>query len=491
MFNKDFFPTPKEVIEQMMTGTDIVNQVFLEPGAGKGNIVDYLQANGAKEVIACEVNDDLAKIVSAKCRLIEKDFLTVRSENISHVDCIVMNPPFSADEDHILHAWDIAPGGCTIISLCNDNTVNGCYRSTKKQEQIIEIVGLYGKKEYFGDCFSTAERKTDVRVSCIWLYKPKTGDDEFAGYFSLTDDEAERMEQGVMKYNYVREIVNRYVGAIKLFDKIEPLAKEMNDLTKPISEYGIKFGAFTTGHTSNYADNKITRDVYKKELQKQAWQKIFSELKMNKYVTKGVQEKINKFVETQIHVPFTMKNIYRMLEIIVGTHGSRMNQVLIEAFETICSFSWRENCTGGEKWKTNSDYVVNRRFIVPYICEYRDWCRNSEHVSLCYSGYGNSVDDIIKALCHITGMNYDNCSTLHDFVNRTGMEWGKWYEWGYFRIRGYKKGTMHFDFTDERVWEQFNRRVAKIKGWALPHTSNTTKKERKQKKQEFETILFS
>jgi hypothetical protein len=37
-----------------------------------------------------------------------------------------------------------------------------------------------------------------------------------------------------------------------------------------------------------------------------------------------------------------------------------------------------------------------------------------------------------------------------------------------FRLRGYKKGTMHFEFVDENVWMEFNRRVAKIKGWVIP-----------------------
>jgi len=215
---------------------------------------------------------------------------------------------------------------------------------------------------------------------------------------------------------------------LKLFDKIEPLAREINELTKPISEYGIKFGAYETGR-ANYSGNEIKRETYKKELQKQAWQRIFEDMKMNKYVTKGVQATINKFVETQVNVPFTMKNIYKMLEIIVGTHGNRMQQVLVEAFEMICSFAWKENCTGGERWKTNSDYVVNRKFIVPYICEFRDWGQK-QHVSLCFSRYQNDIDDIIKALCHITGMNYDNCTSLNAFVSRMNMEWGQWYEWG-------------------------------------------------------------
>ncbi|MDR1652899.1 MAG: DUF4942 domain-containing protein [Prevotellaceae bacterium] len=473
MFTKDFYPTPKTVIDEMLFSIDIIGKTVLEPSAGKGNIVDYLKEYGAKEVIACEVNNDLAKIVSGKCRLLANDFLTVQATEISHVDLIVMNPPFSADENHILHAWEIAPDGCTIVSLCNDNTVDMPYNS--KQRKIVELVNTYGRKEYLGDCFSDAERKTGVNVACIWLYKPKTGDDEFADYFSLTDDEEQYFQEGIIKYDYVHDIVNRYVCAIKLWDKVIPLSQEINKLTKPISEYGIKFGAYETGK-SNY--NEISRETYKKELQKSAWERIFSDMNMDKYVTSGVKATINKFVEQQVHVPFTVRNIYKMIEIIVCTHGNRINQVIVDAFETICKYSFKDNCTGGEHWKTNSDYIVNRKFIVPYICERRSW-REQNLVGLNYNS-SIYIDDIIKALCYISGTNYDVCTPLNVFANRLQIEWGKWYEWGFFRIRGYKKGTMHFEFVDEKVWEQFNRRVAEIKGWRLPETSNSTKKARKK-----------
>jgi hypothetical protein len=58
------------------------------------------------------------------------------------------------------------------------------------------------------------------------------------------------------------------------------------------------------------------------------------------------------------------------------------------------------------------------------------------------------------------------------------IEWGKWTYWGFFRIRGYKKGTMHFEFQNKNDLEMFNRRVAEIKGWRLPETSNSTKQAR-------------
>ena len=47
---------------------------------------------------------------------------------------------------------------------------------------------------------------------------------------------------------------------------------------------------------------------------------------------------------------------------------------------------------------------------------------------------------------------------------------------GFFRIRGYKKGTMHFEFIDEDVWAKFNQAVANVKGWQLPQNVRAKKK---------------
>ena len=43
-------------------------------------------------------------------------------------------------------------------------------------------------------------------------------------------------------------------------------------------------------------------------------------------------------------------------------------------------------------------------------------------------------------------------------------------------IRGYKKGTMHFEFIDEEVWAKFNQTVANIRGWHLPQNVKTKTK---------------
>jgi predicted RNA methylase len=276
MFGKDFYPTPDNVIEVMMANTDVTNKVILEPSAGKGNIVDFLQRNNAKEVLACEINYDLQQIVASKCQVLEADFFQLKAEQISHINLVVMNPPFSADEKHILHAWEIAPGGCEIIALCNSETLNNQWN--RNRAILRELIEANGSSESLYDCFTKAERETGVNVSLVRLYKPQTGEMEFDGYFDMQEED-ERQENGIMTYNSIQEVVSRYVGAVKMFDDVINASNTINGLIAPISDgLGIHFGAYTGDHGNRY--NVINRDVFKKALQKSAWRSVFGKFNM-------------------------------------------------------------------------------------------------------------------------------------------------------------------------------------------------------------------
>lgn len=505
--NPDLYPTPIEVINKMFLYSSCEGKIVLEPSAGTGNIVDYLKAMNASTVIACESNDKLRQILHNKCNIISNDFLTVRSEDISHINMIVMNPPFSADEQHILHAWDIAPSGCEILALCNYNSINS--PSNRMQGVFRETVDKFGQYEYFGNCFKGAERRTDVEIGFIRLLKPIEEKDDFAGYFDMDDEDSiDKSEEGITTYNYVQDIVSRYVDALKKFSNVTAVEADMNE-TISIFNCPIKFQPSTSSSDDRYT--VIDFEIFRKRLQASAWRMIFSKFKMEKYVTKGVREDLNKFIETQQQVPFTVKNVYKMLQMVVGTQGERMNKVLIEAFERICSFS-DQNSTAGETWRTNSNYKINRKFIHPWICKF-DTRWPKSNVDIDYQK-GEDIDDIVKALCFLTGKSYDDHISLRLFVEykyhiidtETGKvlpyydnffqdhnraldriarlnsnelyeryklqtidnTWGQWIEWCFFRVKGFKKGTMHFEFLDQKVCDEFNMRVAKAKGWRLP-----------------------
>lgn len=476
--NPDFYPTPKEVIEQMMMGEDVAGKIILEPSAGSGNIVGWLQEQGAREVIACENDPHCRKLLADKCRLVADDFLTVTSEQVSHVDMIVMNPPFSKGAEHILHAFEIAPPGCVVIALCNDDSVSE-YHTYNRNKILYENIQLYGYTERLGKVFETAERKTSVDVALVKLYKEGTGEEEWADYmFSQQDEDTLNANEteGLVQYNVVREMVNRYISAVKMFDDVMAATAKINETARATNdrydEPPIEFRAVET--RDNHVTT-VTREEYKKMLKKYYWRVIFKMLKMDKYETQSLRDQMNRFVEKQVNVPFTMGNIYRVLDMIVQTHGQRMHKALVEAFEHICSFS-AENSTAGETWKTNANYMVNRKFIIPDMCDGYDWeytgtsawSMTKKRVGREYvkvSGYGvERMYDVCKALCYLTGRDYDSIPALA----QGHQEWNEWFAWGFFRCKAFKKGTMHFEFLDEDVWYKFNAEVAKTKGWTLP-----------------------
>lgn len=497
MFNRDFYPTPPEVIERMLEGLQMQGKTVWEPSAGRGDIVDSLQSRGA-EVVACETDPHLVQIIRNKCQIIAEDMLTVTSDRVSHVQYVIMNPPFSAEEDHIMHAWDIAPPGCKIRALMNGTTLKNAY--TAKRKRLKELVELHGHVEDLGDCFATAARTTNVSVSMVTMDKPGASESrEFEGFF-MDEDDPEQQENGIMSYNAVRDIVNRYVTAIKIYDQQLESAVMMENVVKDVfwlRQSGTDRDAPNIALRATMDGAPIMRKDFKIRMQIAGWDWIFEKMNLQKYATRGLKEDINRFVNQQKDIPFTMKNIYRMLDIVVGTASQRMDKALEEVFDTLTSHS-EENKYAGMGFKTNSHFMLSRRFIIPSY-------RREEF-----------TDDLLKAICWLTGDNYDRFLTLDqrtrypysivneagDFVSQPGYsfsvkylfhhyeikdgrqdrllrenptwrlqdlswEYGKWFDWSHFRVRKYKNGNMHFEFKDDELWAKLNQRIAKIKGYPL------------------------
>lgn len=455
--NTDFYPTPDSVIAKMLQGVEVSGKVILEPSAGKGNIIDYLTAQGVSNILYCEKSELLQRILADKGKFLCGDFLTLTSEQISHVDMIVMNPPFSEGVKHVLHAYSIAPAGCRIISLINTSNLKNDY--TNERKELNSVIESYGNAENLGDCFGEAERKTGVEVSLIKLQKPaqdyKT---EFAGFFT-EEEEQEEQANGIMSYNAIRDLVNRYVAAVKLYDEQLNTGAKMNALLSDFYGQNLTFSCTEEGKPK-------LRNDFKKDLQKAGWKWIFSKMNMRKYATRGLNEDINKFVEQQTQIPFTMKNIYHMLDVIAQTNGQRMDKAILEVFDRVTEHHAdnRHNLKG---WKTNSHFLMGKKFILPYMINpAKEYGYTSDYYNSLRSSYDGIIPDLEKALCFVTGTDYEGIKTINASINRN--TYGEWYtESEFFKYKGYKNGNMHFEFKEENVWALLNQRVAKLKGYPL------------------------
>lgn len=468
MINKDFYPTPKDVIYKMIDGECLEGKYVLEPSAGKGDILNILNELGAITSY-CEIEQSLQRIIGANSKFIGSDFLKLRREDVSHFDFIIMNPPFSKDDEHILHAWNIAPDGCTVLSLCNYETLNNPY--TKKRTEILSIISQYGTFENLGSCFDYAERITGIDIGFIKLTKPSVDKEDWSEYFDKGEYE-DSNEEGLMKYDAIVDCVGRYVSACKLFNEVSENAIKMNNIAGMFGVSGIAFSLKVEEKESNVED-------FKTNLKKLAWTWIFNKMNLDKYMTSKLREDLNKFIETQKEVPFTVKNIYRMFDVIVQTHGQRIERAIIEVFDNF-TMHHKDNRYAVEGWKTNSHYMLNKKIIIPYIGS-QDRCYSYPNVAYD-SRYYNWLIDFQKCLCVQEGVDFSTIPCLHHgfFSNdykyidgervetRKAKDWGVWYDWGFFEIRIYKKGTLHMKFKNIDVWARFNQSVAKIKGFELP-----------------------
>lgn len=467
MFNSEFFPTPITVLEQM--GIDCYDKICLEPSSGKGDIINFLNKNGANQVLCCESNPDLAIISASKAQLIGYDFFTITSEQVSHVNLIVMNPPFSNADKHILHAWNIAPEGCEIIALCNWETINND-RGYSRSELNSKIAN-YGEAINLKNCFSTAERITNVEVGLVRLFKPVISESLNFDDFYL-DSDTDIQESAVISFNEIKAVVNTYIAAVKCFDKVEAVAAELKAFTNvtfvgkelengKYETHELSFGSGISFKTSYNENEIITKDAFSRAFQKKCWNYIFDRVNIQKYVTKGVMEDINVFINNRKNYPFTVRNISKMLDIIIGTRESTMNKAIVEAIDNFTKHT-HENRYGVEGWKTNEAHLLNKKFICNWISEvsYRGELK-------LRSGRVDEITDLMKAICYIVGKNFDDIPSHWD-ISKNYIKPNTWYDWGFFEFKLYKKGTGHFKFKDENVWEILNRTYAKIKGQVLP-----------------------
>ena len=457
MFDKEFYPTPLLVLEMMQI--NCFDKVVLEPSAGKGDIVDYLYSNGAKKVLGVEKNVDLQKILSTKCNVIGEDFFNITSQDISHINMIVMNPPFSNADKHIEHAYHIAPEGCEIISLCNYETVSKDYRYT----ELSKMIKNYGSSESLGSCFDTAERKTNVEIGLIKLFKPVVSEQaDFSGFFMDEDDEAHTDSgDGIVQFDEVRALVQRYVGAMKIFDTIKQSVSELEYTTKALG-----LGNFEVN--VGYKNNVTTKEDFSKHLKKVSWNHIINKTGIRKFTTSLMMDQINKFVETQENIPFTMRNIYHMLDMIVQTRQEQFNMALIASVDKFTEHV-KENRFGVEGWHTNEGHMLNRKIIIPYLFQ-RGWS-NASHVEVDYSSrYRNKLNDLVKVLCSLLGKKYSDMGDIYQFKvdGSRHLSTGVWYDWGIFEFKAFYKGTMHIKFKSKDDWYRLNRAYGELKGFTLP-----------------------
>lgn len=519
LFDPEFYPTPAEVIKKMIEpyGPRLDSATILEPSAGNGAIVDFLCNTGievqfetskgqtyihtmrakAENVYCIEKNPDLRMILQQKkYRVLDSDFLSFAPEH--RFNLLTMNPPFSDGDRHLLHAWDILIGG-DIVCLLNAETIRNTFSASRKR--LATIIEQNGSVEYIGKAFHKADNPTDVEVAIVRLHK-EAADDPFRidpGAFATekTPDFAEMAASGDALAQSSR--IDAY---LRCWDLTKAAAA---DLIKSYGRFVFFASAFmqdhdnSPGRATNHAEiigesildnlkgmrygTEDMASVYNRfvdHAKANAWGIIFNEIGLGKYMTTGLQKKLDEFRTAQGAASITKENIFSLFRFIMTNISSIMDQSVVEVYDMLTRY-YKGNTSHDEGWKTNKRFKCNRKVILPdavsagFKPQVYGYDRYFSLSSYAHYGVGR-LEDIDKAMCWLTGKDYNSLinGTLYgnDFRARSGPNHSlsaavtsipvgsqDWHDSAFFRIKAFKKGTIHLEFKDEALWAKFNLAV--------------------------------
>lgn len=511
LFDPEFYPTPNAVIAKMIEPyADILSTAtILEPSAGSGAIVDYITTKGLKvpyttkrgethmmdvtakkeKIYTCEHNPELQLILQGKgYRIVADDFLSYHPD--TRFNLILMNPPFASGSRHLLHAWDILQGG-NIACLLNAETVrNVC---TKERERLKAIIAENGNVEYLGPVFRTADNPTDVEVALVRLHKEAKEDPfriDLEGFAkeAMPDFSSMTSEEGALAQS------NRLDAFIRSWDMSKAAAINYLKARKMLQLYTSAFEPKDNRYTTNVMSmlekylqnnpNAPLEDAYNHFVEEgkwKAWNMIFTELDLGKYMTSSLRDKFLKFRDSQASMALTKENIMKFFQFIMLNLSDIMDHNVADVYDMFTRFyDGNTSCTEG--WKTNKRYKANRKVIIPY-CVDAGYMPQKYGYDAYYSvstSFSQNLDDIDKAMCWLAGRNYDDLtgtvdvpgqgktlsplnSTLRQTLIRIRVGDQDWHESAFFRLKAFKKGTLHLEFKDEALWAKFNQVVNKEK----------------------------
>lgn len=409
MLPKDFYPTPKEVLDKIIEGIDWRQiQSVLEPSAGKGDIVDYIKEKYEKETwnrdldIDCiEIDDILCQTLKGKeLRVVHNDFLTFNT--FKHYDLIIMNPPFRDGAKHLLHALSLQKDNFGIICILNAETIRNPYTNERK-DLLNRLEKMNAEIKYMEGQFLLAERPTGVEIAVIKIFVPEEEKESYIFGDLKKQSYQENIYEDVTELapnDFVKAIVQKYnievEAGIKLIMEYKAMVPHiLQDLkssyNKPILEMKIR-------------DRDLSTNAFVKEVRRKYWAALFSNPKFIGKMTSNLANKYHNQVAELINYDVSEYNI-RTIQIEISKNLVRgIEDCIIELFDKLSyqyaySDEFSNNIHYYSGWKTNKAWYINKKVILPYMNAFSIWSGKFT------PGYQvkSQLADIEKALNYLDG----------------------------------------------------------------------------------------
>lgn len=489
--NKDFYPTPQTLINEMLSGLDWeMIHTILEPSAGKGNIVDTLKkkqgdinrryTTNKLDIDCIEKDQNLKAILKEKGhRVVYDDFLTY--DTMKEYDLIIMNPPFSNGSKHLLKALQMQQrNGGAIICLLNAETLkNEC---TNERVILNRMLQEYNADiRYIQNAFSNAERKTDTEIALIKVKLPDVKRESFIfDGLQKAKEQEEYIEYTentqVAENNFFKSIVAQYNMEVKAGIR---LIKEYYAMTPHIlksfekdNETGATVQKGGCVLSLTIGRETATVNGYIREIRGKYWSALFENPKFIGQLTNNLRREYYNKIEELKDYDFSLYNIYELKIDMSKRVIKGIEDTIVELFDELSDkYSYYDECKKNihyfNGWKTNKSWIINKKVIIPL----RAW------IDMEYSWGGfkpsnrevvDKLRDIEKCLNYLDGGLTESIDLVETLEFAQEYEESKNIVLKYFDVTFYKKGTCHITFTNDELLKKFNIFGAQHKGWLPP-----------------------
>lgn len=472
--NKEFYPTPKELIKRLLTrkssfmgGMNFEYKLegkILEPSAGKGDIAEYIKNNNRHaEIDLIEYDENLVNVLYGKgYNVVWRDFLTY--ETHKQYDAIVMNPPFSNGDEHLLKALEIAKSNitktCSIYAIINAETIKNPF-SNKRKELLNTLNNHNADIEFVESAFADAERRTNVEVALVRVdIKPKDVSKEL--YSSII----ENLKSGV----------EEMTTELSTFIKKSELAEQLQEIPRLIKEYHELVKLIKHTHELNYKkerfvnyieelndirllfkENTVLLDEELDRVRSNYWRLILNTEEFANRLTTEAKNDLMKQIEMAGNLEINEDNVYMLLSAMLGNQSSMIEQSVVGIFDKVTQHSQRGEYTTNihlyNGWYTNDAFKINSKIIYPISRGGFDWTAYGD----TFDRLGYAIKDFIRDL--------DKAFQLFGKTEPFDKVGENEFENNVMRFKLFKKGTVHIWFKDLEKLDQINLIAGRHYNW--------------------------
>lgn len=521
--NPNFYPTPESLLKELFKcekvgndnwnvpdTLDIPTGRILEPSAGKGTIIKFIQNNQPRHakktsIDAIENDLDLKNLLfGAGHTVVWDDFITYKTHK--EYDSIVMNPPFDEGAKHVLKAINLAEHqimkDCKIYAIINAQTIKNPF--SKERQLLINSLEKHGATIEFKEhtfSGSDSDRKTDVEVALIRLQvKVKaSGKDLYDRFIStastLHKDDTATLERSLSveytnneltdRLHDIERYVKEYETAVRIVtETYQASAKEAEFMKYLANVNGDKGRSLT--YVSK-VDKYNLEDQFEQtisQLRSNYWELILNTNEIRDLLTGGGRDKLQKKLEMSKELEINLVNIEMLIMSLQANSQDILIESCVSVFEQITKYhmnDYSKNIHYYNGWKTNGAFKMNTKVIYPVYDSFLLGYDGKGHTE--YEKVSYVVKDLMRDIIRMiklfdpTAEDTFSCRATNDFEN----------DWIRFKI--FKKGTIHIWFKDKDILDQLNFICGQHFNWLPTDDEMQTEEAKEFVKNEFGAIV--